>query len=110
MPESEILRSLPPNERAKLRQTGQPGWFSPMLATLTDEPVSRERWLFEPKLDGERCLVFRHEGKVELFSRNQKPLNAKYPELLEAFQQEKAARFIVDGEIVAFEDGITSFA
>ena len=55
-----------------------------MLATLTDEPFSREGWLFEPKLDGERCLVFRNETKLELYSRNQKLLNTKYPELVEA--------------------------
>jgi DNA ligase D-like protein (predicted ligase) len=81
-----------------------------MLATLTDERFSRKGWLFEPKLDGVRCLVFRDAVQVELYSRNQKPLNSKYPELVEAFRKQKVAAFIVDGEIVAFESGVTSFA
>lgn len=48
--------------------------------------MSREGWFFEPKLDGERCLVFRNRTKIEMFSRNRKLLNAKYPGLTEAFR------------------------
>jgi bifunctional non-homologous end joining protein LigD len=110
MSEEKALDSLPPEAQAKLRKTKQPHWFAPMSATLTDERFSRKGWLFEPKLDGVRCLVFRDAAKVELCSRNQKLLNSKYPELVEAFRKQKAASFIVDGEIVAFENGITSFA
>ena len=80
-----------------------------MLATLTEERFTRKGWLFEPKLDGERCLVFRDGRGVELYSRNQKLLNSKYPELVRAFEKQKAAAFILDGEIVAFAGGITSF-
>jgi DNA ligase D-like protein (predicted ligase) len=81
-----------------------------MLATLAHKPFSREGWLFEPKLDGERCLVFRHDDRVELFSRNHKSLNLKYPELVKAVQVQKKAAFIVDGEIVTFDHGVSSFA
>jgi DNA ligase D-like protein (predicted ligase) len=81
-----------------------------MLATLTHQPFSSKAWLFEPKLDGERCLVFRHGDDIRLFSRNHKPLNLKYPELTKAFRDQKTAFFIVDGEIVTFERGVTSFA
>jgi bifunctional non-homologous end joining protein LigD len=81
-----------------------------MLATLTGEPFSRHGWVFEPKLDGERCLVFRRRTTVELYSRNQKQLNAKYPELVEALRKQKPDRSIMDGEIVAFEGGVTNFA
>lgn len=81
-----------------------------MLATLTDEPFSRPGWLFEPKLDGERCLVWRHGERVKLYSRNQKSLSEKYPELVKAIQTQRAKSFIVDGEIVAFERDVTSFA
>jgi DNA ligase D-like protein (predicted ligase) len=81
-----------------------------MLATLVHQAFSREGWLFEPKLDGERCLVFRHGKHLNLFSRNHLLLNLKYPELVEAFQIQKEASFIVDGEIVTFERGVTSFA
>jgi len=81
-----------------------------MLATLTEERFSREGWLFEPKLDGERCLVFRDGRRLDLYSRNQKLLNTKYPELVAAFEKQKPASYIVDGEIVAFDNGITSFS
>jgi DNA ligase D-like protein (predicted ligase) len=104
------LEGLPADAGAKLRKTQQPGWFPPMLATLCDRPFSREGWLFEPKLDGERCLVFRRGAVVKLYSRNQKELNAKYPELVEPFRQLNTGRFILDGEIVAFEHGVTRFA
>src|SRR6266481_4045501 len=80
-----------------------------MLATLVDQAFSRTGWLFEPKLDGIRCLVFRKGKSIELLSRNQKRLNEKYPELVKAFQAQKADSFIVDGEIVALEGGISSF-
>jgi bifunctional non-homologous end joining protein LigD len=104
------LDSLPPDARAKLRKAKQPTWFVPMLATLTEERFSRKGWMFEPKLDGVRCLLFRNASGVKLYSRNQKLLNSKYPELVEAFRKQKAAAFIVDGEIVAFENSVTSFA
>src|SRR5215469_14351211 len=110
MAEDKALDSLPPDARAKLRKSKQLDWFAPMLATLTEERFSRKGWLFEPKLDGERCLVFRKTVSVELYSRNQKLLNSKYPELVQAFGKQKAASFIVDGEIVTFENGVTSFA
>jgi DNA ligase D-like protein (predicted ligase) len=81
-----------------------------MLATLTDERFSREGWLFEPKLDGERCLAFRHGRELRLLSRNRKRLNDKYPEIAAAIHRQKMDSFIADGEIVAFKDGVTSFA
>jgi bifunctional non-homologous end joining protein LigD len=109
MAESKMLDSLPPTVRVKARKTSQLGWFQPMLATLTQERFSREGWLFEPKLDGERCLTFRDQSRVELFSRNRKVLNSKYPELVEAFEKQRVESFIVDGEIVALDDGISNF-
>lgn len=55
-----------------------------MLATLVAEPFSRENWIFEPKLDGERCLTFHKRGNPRLLSRNEIELNGTYPELVEA--------------------------
>jgi len=80
-----------------------------MLATLTDQPFSDPEWVFEQKLDGVRCLAFRDGGAVRLMSRNRKPLTGTYPELAAALIQQQTTRFIVDGEIVAFKDGISSF-
>jgi ATP-dependent DNA ligase len=104
------LDVLPNNVRSRLRKRRQPRWVSPMLATLTHERFSRKGWLFEPKFDGERCLVFGGRGSLRLLSRNQKQLSNKYPEIVEAFRSQQTGVFIADGEIVTFEAGITSFA
>lgn len=81
-----------------------------MLATLTDDRFSDPRWIFEPKFDGVRCLVFRDGRGVRLLSRNKLSLNRQYPEIEEAFRAEPAGDYILDGEIVAFEGKRTSFA
>ncbi len=55
--------------------------LGPMLAkSATDLPVG-EGWLFEPKWDGFRCIVFRDGDEVELGSRNERPLTRYFPEL-----------------------------
>jgi DNA ligase D-like protein (predicted ligase) len=110
MPGRTLFDDLPADARARLRKRTQPSWFPPMLATLVHRAFSREGWLFEQKLDGERCLVFRNGEQLNLFSRNHQLLNLRYPELVEAFQVQKEESFIVDGEIVAFKGGLTSFA
>jgi len=81
-----------------------------MLATLTERRFSDPGWIFEPKFDGERCLAFRRGRRVQLLSRNRLSLNAHYPELADALQSQDSGDFVVDGEIVAFEQGRTSFA
>ena len=110
MPGRTFFDDMPADARARLRKRTQPSWFPPMLATLVHQAFSREGWLFEQKLDGERCLVFRNGEQLNLFSRNHQLLNLRYPELVEAFQVQKEESFIVDGEIVAFKGGLTSFA
>jgi DNA ligase D-like protein (predicted ligase) len=105
-----LLDELPPNVKVKLRRSAQPKWVAPMLATLVNEPFSRAGWLFEPKLDGERCLALRSWPDIQLLSRNQKLLNDKYPELVRAFRDQGAERFAVDCEIVTFDGNVTSFA
>ena len=44
-------------------------WIEPMKATLTENRFSRKEWLFEPKLDGVRCLAFAQNGRIRLLSR-----------------------------------------
>jgi DNA ligase D-like protein (predicted ligase) len=86
-----------------------PHWVEPMLATLVDEAPAGGDWIFERKLDGQRCLAFSGGDGLRLLSRNRKLQNATYPELVDALAGRK--RFIVDGEIVAFDrDGQTSFS
>lgn len=96
--------------RAKVKKRRMPRWVVPMAATLTEDRFSDPRWLFETKFDGERCLAFRKGRTVRLLSRNERPLNATYPELVAAFAGQATDSFIVDGEVVAFADGRPSFA
>ena len=104
-----LLAALPEDARSRARKCPQPRWVPPMLATLTQERFSRKGWLFEPKWDGERCLVFGRGGDLIFFSRNEKRLNDRYPELAPAFARCATSSFIADGEIVAFRGGLTSF-
>jgi ATP-dependent DNA ligase len=104
-----VFDSLPQELKSSLKRAVQPNWVSPMLATLTDKRFSRDGWIYEPKLDGERCLAFKEGGKVRLLSRNQLMLNGSYPELVKAFEQQKMSSYIVDGEVVAFKGNVTSF-
>jgi DNA ligase D-like protein (predicted ligase) len=94
----------------RLQPSPHPQWIAPMLATLTDRRFSDPEWLFERKLDGERCLAFRQDVQVRLLSRSGQRLNATYPELVDAVSGLEARDIVVDGEIVAFERGRTSFA
>lgn len=87
-----------------------PQWRSPTLATLTDDRFSDPEWIFERKLDGIRGLAFRDGDRVRLMSRNRLSLNGTYPEIVDALLKQDTTRFVVDGEIVAFEGRRTSFA
>lgn len=49
--------------RELLQKEAQPDWMEPMLAKLTHEVFSDEEWIYERKLDGERCLVFKKREK-----------------------------------------------
>lgn len=86
-----------------------PDWLDPMLATLVGEPFSDEEWIYERKLDGERCLAYRQGHQVRLMSRNQKNLVDTYPEVADWLEDHVDADVVVDGEIVAFDGAITSF-
>jgi DNA ligase D-like protein (predicted ligase) len=103
------LKTLKDKERKNL-DSGSPRFHQPMLATLTHGRFSDAQWIFERKLDGERCLAVCRNGEVSLYSRNEKLLNDTYPELAEALQARSADNFVVDGEIVAFEGRLTSFS
>jgi len=71
----------------------------PMLAkSVPDMPVGK--FLYEPKWDGFRCIVFRDGDEVELGSRNEKPLTRYFPEVVAAVQAQLPERCVVDGEIV----------
>jgi ATP-dependent DNA ligase len=74
--------------------------IAPMLAKLSTALPEGEGWLYEPKWDGFRTLVFRDGGEVYLQSRDLKPLNRYFPELLAPLLEQLPARCVLDGEIV----------
>ncbi|MFP4310974.1 MAG: non-homologous end-joining DNA ligase [Nitriliruptoraceae bacterium] len=107
---SSPLDRLDQQELERLVEEPLPDWLDPMLATLTDERFSDPDWLFERKLDGERVLAYRSASGVRLVSRNGTALGDTYPELVEAVQAATDHPCVLDGEVVAFEGSVTSFA
>jgi ATP-dependent DNA ligase len=81
----------------------------PMLARLERE-LPRGDYLYEPKWDGFRCLVFRDGGDVDLRSRNDRPLARYFPEIVEAVLALAEPHLAVDGELVALRGGTLDFA
>ena len=74
--------------------------LAPMLAKLSDDIPVGDGWLYEPKWDGFRCIVFRDGDSIELASRNERPFTRYFPELLGPLLQSLPERCVVDGEIV----------
>jgi DNA ligase D-like protein (predicted ligase) len=89
-----------------------PTWLPPMLATLTEELPTGGNWVYEPKLDGVRALIYVTGRSVRMYSRNRKPLNDAYPELVEALRKGVHGEAVLDGEVVAFDEerGVSSFS
>jgi bifunctional non-homologous end joining protein LigD len=87
-----------------------PAEASPMLCTLVDQAFDGPKWTFEPKLDGLRILA-RFDGRdLTLLSRNNKPQEARFPEIAEGLRAALTRPAIVDGEVVCLdESGKTSF-
>src|SRR5579863_1979936 len=73
---------------------------SPMLAKLARTMPAEGPYLYEPKWDGFRCIVFRDRDEVELGSRNERPLTRYFPEVIEAVRAQLPERCVVDGELV----------
>jgi ATP-dependent DNA ligase len=79
----------------------------PMLAKRIGELPDAKTWIFEPKWDGFRALVFRDGDEILIQSRDQKSLNRYFPELVETLRSHLPARCVLDGEIViATERGL----
>jgi DNA ligase D-like protein (predicted ligase) len=102
--------ALPAAARAQLAATRMPARVDVMAATLTSDRFSDPDWIYERKLDGERCLAWIVDGRVALRSRNDLRLDDTYPDLVDALRSRRRAEAIVDGEIVAFDRTRTSFA
>jgi hypothetical protein len=67
-----------------------------------------QNWMYEPKWDGFRCLVFRDEENIFLQSRTGKSLTSAFPEIAAAFQSVSSKSFVLDGELaVPTESGFS---
>src|SRR4030095_15575866 len=74
--------------------------LSPMLSSAADALPGGAGWQFEPKWDGFRTIVFRDGDELLLQSRDEKPMNRYFPELVAPLAAALPARCVVDGEIV----------
>jgi ATP-dependent DNA ligase len=74
--------------------------LAPMLSSAADALPDGEGWQFEPKWDGFRTIVFRDGDEILLQSRDEKPMNRYFPELIVPLAQALPDRCVVDGEIV----------
>ena len=81
----------------------------PMLAKRVDALPAGDGWSYEPKWDGFRCLVFRDGDEVVLQSRDTKPLNRYFPELLDPLRAQLPEQCVLDGEIVIERNGALDF-
>jgi ATP-dependent DNA ligase len=74
--------------------------YPPMEALSVEKIPEGAGWLYEPKWDGFRCLVFRDGDSVELQPKAGQPLARYFPELAAAVRSLTPPRFVLDGEIV----------
>ena len=81
--------------------------IAPMLAKLQEEMPVGGGWLYEPKWDGFRTIVFRDGADMQIQSRDKKPLDRYFPELRPVLFDYLPARCVMDGEvIVSGKDGL----
>src|SRR3954466_15237491 len=71
-----------------------------MLAKRVEELPREPGWIFEPKWDGFRALVFRDGGELRIQSRDEKPLDRYFPELAAPLKAQLPDRCVLDGELV----------
>ena len=81
----------------------------PMLAKRVDELPPGEGWIYEPKWDGFRALVFRDGNELLIQSRDERPLDRYFPELAAPLKEQLPRRCVLDGEIVIVGDSGLDF-
>jgi len=83
--------------------------LEPMLSRAANELPGGDGWQFEPKWDGFRTLVFREGDEILLQSRDRRPMNRYFPELLKPLTAALPERCVLDGEIVIVGAGGLDF-
>ncbi len=83
--------------------------IKPQLAKSAKELPDGDGWVYEPKWDGFRTIVFRDGDEIYLQSRNGKPMNRYFPEVVESIRSMERDRVVMDGEVMVVVDGIQEF-
>ncbi|MEP7000860.1 MAG: ATP-dependent DNA ligase, partial [bacterium] len=81
----------------------------PMLAKRVSELPPGDGWIFEPKWDGFRTLIFRDGDEIFIQSRDEKPLDRYFPDLIEPLKAQLPERCVLDGEIVIMRGDALAF-
>jgi ATP-dependent DNA ligase len=83
--------------------------LKPQLARSAKALPEGDDWRYEPKWDGFRTIAFRDRDELHLQSRNGRPMNRYFPEVVEQLLALEGERLVLDGEIVVAVDGIQEF-
>ena len=81
----------------------------PQLAKSAKELPQGDAWCYEPKFDGFRTIVFRDGDDVQLQSRNGRPMNRYFPDVVEQVLELPQERLVLDGEMIVVVDGVQEF-
>ncbi len=105
-----VWQSRPASKSSRLmkrKSTGSapvPAFVEPMKAKLV-ESMPAGNWIYEIKFDGFRALALRGGSEARLLSRNEKDLGGKFTEVMDSISALDVRDAIIDGEIVALDDG-----
>ena len=95
-------------DRAIQKRT-EPAFIEPMQCKPVTSLPAGEKWTFEIKFDGYRCIAVKRAREVTLFSRHRKVLNRRFPGVVETIASLEGD-FVLDGELVALDSqGSPSF-
>ncbi len=81
----------------------------PQLARSARSLPEGDQWRYEPKWDGFRTIAFREGDNVHLQSRNGRPMNRYFPDVVEQLLELPSDRLVIDGEVVVVRDGVQEF-
>ena len=81
----------------------------PQLARSSRELPAGEGWRYEPKWDGFRTIAFRDGDDIQLQSRNGRPMNRYFPEVVEQVRALPHERLVLDGEMIVVVNGVQEF-
>jgi bifunctional non-homologous end joining protein LigD len=106
---SEKTTEKEPAKEAKAKTNLKIQDTKPMLASTAEQAFDDDEWLFENKWDGYRCIASIVGDEVQLWSRNGLSFNRKFPAIVEALRKHIDHDVVLDGEVVAWVKGKSSF-